>query len=180
MTGDGLHLTGPDGRPYVLGDPIDVFDGPTLIGRVRSVTLSPDGAEVLIENFMTVDFQGFRIGALPKLVLAEVVSFIAEHNPAIHTIGIELSRAIADFDGREALLAKARSEILQSIGAQDIRVTPKAAHFVVTGIWRYDSASVAALAAALQVQREAYRAGKSAMPAPPRSRLGQLLRKKTS
>lgn len=180
MTAVGLRLTGPGGCQYDLGDPIHVFDGQTLIGRVQSVRLSPDGAEVLIENFITVDFQGFRIGALPKLVLAEVVSFIADLRPSIHTIGIELSREIADFDGREALLANARSEILQSIGAQDIRLTPKAAHFVVTGIWRYDSASVAALAAALQVQRDAYRAGKSAMPAPLRTRLGKLLRKKTS
>jgi hypothetical protein len=179
MAEEGLRLTGPNGRDYVLGDPIDVFDGQTLIGRVQSVTLSPDGTEVLVENFMTVDFQGFRIGALPKLVLAEVVNFIAECNPSIHTIGIELSRAIADFDGREALLAEARSEILRSIGARDIMVSPKAAHFAVTGIWRYDSASVAALAAALEAQRNAYRAGKRAMPTAPRTRLGQLLRKKT-
>ncbi|MDM0109950.1 hypothetical protein QTH97_33925 [Variovorax sp. J22R24] len=180
MTGQALRLTGPDGQDYVLGDPIAVFDGETLIGRVRSVTLSPDGAEVLLENFMTVDFQGFRIGALPKLVLAEVVSFIAERHPAIHSIGIELSRAIADFDGREALLAKARSEILQSIGAQDILVSPRAAHFAVTGIWRYNTASVTALAEALRAQRDAYRADKSAKPAAPRNRFGQLLRKKAS
>lgn len=109
-----------------------------------------------------------------------MVSFIAECNSSIHTIGIELSRAIADFVGREALLAEARSEILQSIGARDIVVSPKAAHFAVTGIWRYDSASVAALAAALESQRDAYRTGKRAMPTSPQTRLGQLLRKKKS
>lgn len=109
-----------------------------------------------------------------------MVSFIAECNSSIHTIGIELSRAIADFVGREALLAEARSEILQSIGARDIVVSPKAAHFAVTGIWRYDSASVAALAAALEAQRDAYRTGKRAMPTSPQTRLGQLLRKKKS
>jgi hypothetical protein len=179
MSKEGLRLTGPKGREYVLGDPIDVFDSQTLIGRVQSVKLSPDGAEVLVENFMTVDFQGFRIGALPKLVLAEVVSFIAERHPSVHTIGIELSRAIADFDGREALLAEARAEILRSIGARDIMVSPRAAHFAVTGIWHYDSASVIALAAALDAQRAAYRAGKHAAPALPRTRLGRLLRKKT-
>src|SRR4051812_25781316 len=101
---EGLRLTGPSGQTYMLGDPIEVFDGETLIGREQSVRLSPDGAEVRIENFMTADFQGFRIGALPKLVLAEVVHFIAGCSPSIHTIGIEFSRAIADFDGREALL----------------------------------------------------------------------------
>jgi len=87
-----LRLTGPDGRDYVPGEPIDVFDGEALIGRVQSVTLSYDGTEVWVENFMTVDFEGFRAGALPRLVLAEVVNFIAERHPSVHMIGIELSR----------------------------------------------------------------------------------------
>jgi len=178
-----LRLTGPDGRDYVPGEPIDVFDGEALIGRVQSVTLSYDGTEVWVENFMTVDFEGFRAGALPRLVLAEVVNFIAERHPSVHMIGIELNRDVPEFVGREASLASYRSEILQSIGVRNIRVSPKPQGgrigcLAVTGIWHYDGASVAALAAALRTQRAAYRDARPAMPSKPRSRLDRLLRRK--
>lgn len=185
MSGDGLRLTGPHGRDYVLGEAIDVFDGAVLIGQVQSVTPNADRTEVLIKNFVTVDFASFRAGALPKLVLAEVVGFLAERFPSLQMVGIELSRNITDFDGQEALLARARADILQSIGAQDIHVAPKpqrgpAGHFAVTGIWRYDSASIAALGAALQALRTAYRAGRNGSPQPaqPRPGMVELLRKK--
>lgn len=183
MSFQSLHLTGPQGCPYVLGEPIEVYDGPTLIGRVQSVTMSPGGDEVRVENFLTTDFADFRAKALPKLVLAEVVSFIAERYPSIHAIGIELSRDIEAFEGREATLASARAEILQSIGTNSIRINPKphagqAGHFAVSGVWHYDEASVAALAAVLQAQRAAYR---QRLDAPsgvaPRPTLRRLLRK---
>jgi len=183
MTFQRLHLTGPQGCPYVLGERIEVYDGATLIGRVQSVALSPAGDEVRVENFLTTDFADFRAKALPRLVLAEVVSFIAERYPSIHAIGIELSRDIDGFEGREATLASARAEILQSIGTTDIRISPKphagqAGHFVVTGVWHYDAASVTALAAVLQAQRSAYceRLEAAVKPAS-RPTLRQLLRK---
>lgn len=183
MTFQRLHLTGPEGSPYVLGQRIEVYDGSTLIGRVQSVTLSPAGDEVRVENFFTTDFADFRAKALPKLVLAEVVSFIAGCNPSIHAIGIELSRDIAGFEGREAMLASARADILQSIGASSILISPKphagqAGHFAVTGIWHYDEASVTALAAVLEVQRTAYRERlEAAAKVTTRPTLRQLLRK---
>ncbi|MDM0029551.1 hypothetical protein QTI27_33850 [Variovorax sp. J31P216] len=180
----GLRLTGIGGRDYVLGDGIEVYDGESLIGRVQSVRLSPDGAEVLIENFIQMRFEDFRVGALPRLVLAEVVNFIVERHPGIHLVGIELSRHIPEFQGREALLTSIRSEILASIGAQDVHVTPRPqagekGSFAVTGIWRYDSASVAVLAATLRTQREAYGAIRNAPPANARRRLARLLPGKT-
>jgi hypothetical protein len=183
MTFQRLHLSGPQGRPYVLGERIEVYDGPTLIGRVQSVTPSPGGDEVRVENFLTTDFADFRAKALPKLVLAEVVSFIAERYPSIHAIGIELSRDIEGYEGREATLASARAEILQSIGTSGVRIHPKphpgqAGHFAVTGVWRYDKASVTALAAVLQAQRAAYRERTEAGAKPATRRtLRQLLRK---
>ncbi len=190
MSTQRLRLTGPRGLAYVLGDPIEVLDGQVLIGRVQSLTPSADGTEVFAENFLTVDFAEFRVGALPKLVLAEVVAFIAECYPSIHTIVIELSRDIEGYEGREAVLAGARTLNLQSIGAQDIRVTPKphagqAGHFAVTGVWHYDAASLAALESALATQRAAYFAEKAELvekagkkvEAPKRPGLGQLFRK---
>lgn len=185
MTFERLHLTGPDGRPYVLGQRIEVHDGSALIGRVQSVTPSPGGDAVRIENFVSTDVADFRAKALPKLVLAEVVTFIAERYPSIHAIGIELSRDIAGFEGRQATLASARAEILQSIGTANVQVTPKphagqAGHFAVTGIWHYDAASIAALSAVLRTQREAYRerqAAEEAARATPRPTLRQLLRR---
>ena len=185
MTFERLLLTGPDGRPYVLGERIEVFDGSALIGRVQSVTPSPGGDEVRIENFVSTDSADFRAKALPKLVLAEVVTFIAERYPSIHTIGIELSRDIEGFEGRQTALASARAEILQSIGTANVQVTPKphagqAGHFAVTGAWHYDEASIAALSAVLQAQRAAYRERQkeeAARATPPRPTLRQLLRK---
>jgi hypothetical protein len=183
MTFQRLHLTGPQGSPYVLGERIEVYDGPNLIGRVQSVTPSPGGDEVRIENFLTIDFADFRAKALPKLVLAEVVSFIAERYPSIHAIGIELSRDIEAFEGQAARLATARAEILESIGTSGVQVYPKphagqAGHFAVTGVWRYDEASVAALAAVLQAQRAAYRERtEAAAKSTARPTLRQLLRK---
>ena len=93
MTFKGLTLTGPNGRTYVLGDPIEVYDERTLIGKIHSVMIGANGSEVLLENFWTVDFADFRAKALPKLVLAEVVTFIAQRSLAISAVGIELSRA---------------------------------------------------------------------------------------
>ncbi|MEJ8852870.1 hypothetical protein [Variovorax rhizosphaerae] len=178
-----LTLTGPNGRSYVLGDPIEVYDEETLIGRVLSVTTSANGSEVRIKNFWTVDFGDFRAKALPKLVLAEVVTFIADRSVAISAIGIELNRALEEYKGNEARLATARSETLQSIGARDIRITPKpngtdVAHFSVSGIWHYDSVSVAALAQALGKERAAYRDRKAASsPASRKGRFGNLFRR---
>lgn len=183
MTFQRLNLTGPQRRPYVLGEPIEVYDGSTLIGRVQSVALSPAGDEVRVENFLTTDFADFRARSLPKLVLAEVVSFIAERYPSVHAIGIELSRDIEAFEGREATLASARADILQSIGTSGVRISPKphagqAGHFAVTGVWHYDKASVAALAAVLEAQRAAYRDRlDSIAKVAPRPTLRKLLRK---
>jgi hypothetical protein len=181
MTFQRLLLTGPGGQPYLLGQPIEVFDGAALIGRVQSVTLSPGGDEVRIENFLTTDMASFRARALPKLVLAEVVSFIAERYRSIHAILIELSRDIEGFEGREAMLASVRADILHSIGAVDVCVVPKphpdhAAHFAVHGVWRYDESSVAALAAVLEAQRAAYRTRLQAADPPRPKGLRRLLR----
>jgi hypothetical protein len=182
MTSQRLHLTGPDGRAYVLGDRIEVHDGRTLIGRVQSVSVSPQGDEVRLENFLTVDFDDFRARALAKLVLAEVVMFLCEGFPSLHTIGVELSRDIEGYEGRETKLANARADILQSIGATSIQISPKphagqAGHFAVTGLWHYDTASIDALAAALQNERTAYCARREAAKPPPRPYLGKLFRK---
>jgi len=173
MTGFRLRLTGPQGQRYALGEPIEVYDDATLIGRVHSVTVSADGMEVLAENFLTVNFAEFRSAGLPRLVLAEVVNFIIESFPAIHTIGLELSRDIEGYEGREAMLAGARTEILQSIGAQGVMVTPKpvagrAGHFAVTGVWHYDRQSLALLSSTLAAQRAAYQASRKPADPPPR------------
>ena len=66
MTFKRLTMTGPNGRSYVLGDSIEVYDDQTLIGQVRSVTIGANGSEVFIENFWTVDFEDFRAKALPN------------------------------------------------------------------------------------------------------------------
>jgi len=157
----GLRITGPDAKPYVLGETIDVYDGSTHVGRVLSVGVGANGNEVRLEDFLTTDLGDLRAKGIALLVMAEIVTFVSERYPSVHAIGIVLSRDLEGFEGREAKLASVRSRMLQSIGADSIRVTPKpharhAGHFVVSGIWQYNRSSVEALAKVLETERAAY------------------------
>ena len=167
MTFKSLRITGPDKRPYVLGDPIDVFDGQEHVGRLLSVSVSANGNEVRLEDFLTTSLPDMRSKGIPMLVMAEVVTFISERYPSVHAIGIVLSREIEGFEAHGAKLATHRADMLRAIGADGIRVTPKphaekAGHFAVSGIWQYNRANIEALAAVLERERAAYRERKQA------------------
>lgn len=164
MTFQGLRITGPRPGPYVLGDPIHVLDGSTHLGRLQRVSMNAGGGELLLEDFITTDLELMRSRRLTRLITVEVLSFFVERYPTISAIGIVLSADIEVIEGAPggaAKLASARERLLQSIGADHIRVTPDPhprypAHFAVSGIWQYNRDNAQTLAAALQTERAAY------------------------
>lgn len=179
MTSTRLRLTGPGQRDYVPGQSIEIFDGDEHLGTVQTVTLGAGGDEVTLADFAAADLSGVFARCLGKLIVAEVVAFVARHHAEAHSVRIELGRDVEDLAERHGV-ATFRTELLQGIGAEQIQVLPRpraahSGHFVVTGIWRYDSASLASLEAALAREREGYRP--PAVPEPPaRSWLNRLLK----
>lgn len=188
MTFKGLRITGLRSGPYVLGEPLDVFDGKLHLGRLNRVSASADGSELRLEDFRTTDLKQLGTWRTARLIVVELLSFFIERFPAISAIGIVLSADIEAFESQEGgavRLAGARAQMLQSVGAKDIRVTPRphprhAAHFVVSGVWLYNRDNAQMLARALQDERHAYcQRLAAATPAepPPRSVLSRLLSK---
>jgi hypothetical protein len=161
MTFERLTLTSPGSRSYTPGTPIEVFDGGTHLGTVRTVELSATGHELRLGDFAVTDATVIYTRNTALLLIAEVVTFAAERYSTVNAIEIHLDADIDGFEGCEAYLAAVRSEMLQRIGSHSIQVQPKPhpgrrAHFTVTGIWSYDRESLAALDQVLKAERAAY------------------------
>jgi len=156
-----LRLAGPGPGGYAPGESIHVYHGRHLIGRVHNVSVNASGNEVRLEDFVAQDIADLRARGIALLIMAEVIAFVLNHYPAVQLVGIVLSRDIEGFEGRGNKLASARAEMLRQVGAERIRVTPKAhatqaGHFAVSGIWEYSRESLDALKATLDAQRIAY------------------------
>ncbi|MBS0450729.1 MAG: hypothetical protein JSS14_05405 [Proteobacteria bacterium] len=184
----GLRITGLRSGPYVLGEPLDVFDGKVHLGRLYTVTASADGAELRLEDFRATDLRQLGSWRTARLIVVEVLSFFIERFPAISAIGIVLSADIESLESQKdgaTRLASARAQMLQSVGVHDIHVAPRphprySAHFVVSGMWLYNRDNADLLAGALRDERLAYGQFRAAAlpPAPaPRSVLSRLLQK---
>ena len=194
MTFTGLRIAGRKPGPYVLGDPLDVFDGAMHLGRLNSVSTSANGSELKLEDFRTTDLSRLRTWRTARLIVVEVIHFFVEQYPSVSAIGIVLSADIESLEGQEGgatRLASARAQMLQSVGADDIHVMPMphprhAAHFTVSGVWKYNRDNAQMLADALRIERAAYAerlaaAAAASAPAsaanPPRSVFSRLLAK---
>ena len=188
MTFKGLRITGLRSGPYVLGEPLDVFDGKMHLGRLNIVSASADGSEVRLEDFRTTDLKQMGSWRTARLIVVEVLNFFLERFPSISAIGIVLSADIESLESQKdgpVRLASARAQMLQSVGAQDIHVTPRphprySAHFVVSGLWLYNQDNAELLARMLREDRDAYGQRRPAGPrseAPSRSMLSRLLQK---
>lgn len=189
MTFKGLRISGPRSGTYVLGEPLDVFDGQLHLGRLNLVSASADGSELRLDDFRTTDLKQLGTWRTARLIVVELLAFFVERFPAINAVGLVLSADIEAFEGKEggaARLASARAQMLQSVGVKDVIVTPRphprhAAHFVVSGVWLYTRDNAQMLAGVLQVEREAYgarvAAGVKPCEPPPRSMLSRLLSK---
>ncbi|SFM72966.1 hypothetical protein [Variovorax sp. OV329] len=188
MTFQGLRIAGPRSGPYVLGEPLDVFDDQLHLGRLNQVSTSPDGGELRLEDFRTTDLKRLGTWRTARLIVVEVLSFFVDRYPAISAIGIVLSADIEAFEAQEegaTRLAGARARMLQSVGVQDIQVMPRphprhAAHFVVGGVWLYNRDNARLLTDVLQEERAVYAGRLAAVPPAeplPRSMLSRLLSK---
>ena len=85
-----------------------------------------------------------------------VTVHIAEHFSNVTTISFLLDREIEGYGGGMRL-AGSRSALLQSIGAENIVITPRpepehAGQFVVAATWQYNQQNLASLNAALAVE----------------------------
>lgn len=163
-----LQMTGPNGRPYILGEALHVCDGDVLLGVLDPLPVNRTGTEVHIEHFVPHYRVGGQARDNGRLVLLEMVAFIVERFHAVQAISITLSRNIENYaDGMN--LAIVRSAFLHSIGTANVVVAPKpdatqAGHFVVSGVWIYNPENLASLRAMLHVERDAYLARHKAAP----------------
>lgn len=162
MSSPILQITGPERRPYRLGDPMYIYDGDRYVGDVPSVRVRPGGHEVEIENFRPANTPLQHRASLGRLVLAELLTFVFENFPSVQAVQITLSSSIEAFQGTGIALAKIRAEVLQSAGCASVTTVarPHAAypgHFAVSGVWTYSTASVAALQSMLLAERAVYR-----------------------
>lgn len=167
MTRAKLRITGPHSSPYVLGEPMYLYDGSLHIATLDPVPVNREGTEVHIEHFSptaTVTQQKLEIS---KLALVEMVYFIAENFTSVQAISLSLSRQVEGY-GDGMRLAGARSAFLQSLGASHIVIAPKPnaehmGHFIVSGLWEYNPVNLEALISVLQRERDTYYAGRPAL-----------------
>ncbi len=162
MSSPILQITGPDHRPYRLGDPMYIYDGERFVGDVQRVRVRPGGHEVEIENFRPANIPLHHRASLGRLVLAELLTFVFEKFPSVQAVQITLSNSIEAFQGPGIALAKIRAEVLQSAGCAAVTTVARPhptypGHFAVTGVWTYSTASVAALQSMLLAERAAHR-----------------------
>lgn len=160
MSSGTLKITGTDGAPYSLGQPLWVFAGNALLARLDPVPLLKNGTELHIEAFDPTRVVREETRHVGRLIFLEICDFISQHFPQIQAISFVLSRQI-DLMGGGAQLAAARSETMSRIGAVDVHMTPKSdakpGHFVVSGVWIYSDRTYAALLSVLEEERAHYR-----------------------
>jgi hypothetical protein len=185
MSFERLQITGPNGNPYRLGEPMEVHDGAIHLGTLDPVTVSRDGTEVLLQRFLPSQFLKDQKWNFGPLVLLEVTAFLAEHFQGLQVVHYLLTRDI-EIHGDGMTVATARAQLLDAIGAEAVTVSPRPdsevpGNFVVWGVWAYNERNLAALGECLAREREVYRqwdaatVGSAPPPSTLRTRLRQLL-----
>jgi hypothetical protein len=190
MTPPGLRITGPNPEAYVVGEPLDVLAGDVHLGRLNVIRISPDGGAMELDDFQTTDLARLKTWRTARLIVVEILNFLVDRCPSASVFRISLSADVEAFNGTETgarRLAQARMQMLQGVGASDIRMTPKphprhAAHFAVSGIWHYTTSNAQCLADALADERLAFARlqaeAAQAVPTPPaETMIGRLLTK---
>jgi hypothetical protein len=160
MTPGHLRITGPDAAPYVLGQPMQVYDHDQLLATLDPVPLRNNGTEIHVESFNPAQAVRDERRHVGRLIFLEICAFISENFPQIQAISFIFSRQV-DVLGAGEQQAASRSETMSRIGALDVRITPKAnaqpGHFVVSGVWVYSEPNYRALHAVLEEERALYR-----------------------
>ena len=184
-TTEKIRITGKGGVAYVLGTPMCLYDGDVHIGTLDPVPVNKLGTEVHVEHFTPAAIPGDRKVALSKLVLVEMVLYLAENFNSVQAISVALGREIEGY-GDAVRLADARSIFLENIGASHIKMTPKPngehmGHFVVSGVWIYNPSNFAALTEVVQAERDTYFGAQRANGGIPKpSRLNALVKRLTA
>ena len=160
MIFEKLHLTGPGGSPYKLGEPMHVHDGARFLGTVEPIEVGPDRSEVRISRFSSAPSIGSGQRNFGPLLLIEVTLFLVERFRNIESVHFNLRREIEVY-GDGMMVAAARAELLRSIGATDVHARPQPdpsspGNFVVRGAWVYTEDSLLALRLAVALQRDLY------------------------
>jgi hypothetical protein len=159
MTHGFLSMRNPSGEPYSLGQPMHVYDGETLLGILDPLPLQHNGTQVHIEGFAAQAPILKETRHVGRLIFLEVCAFLLANFPQIQSISFRLTRHIDMLGGGERQAAL-RTETMLRIGASDVNIAPhpdaSPGHFVVSGVWVYNSQNVAALHEVLEEQRALY------------------------
>lgn len=159
MNFDALRFSGRDGAPCVPGEPICVHVGEIHAGTVDPAPLSLGGTRILLAHYNArTDEASRRLHKMNfgRVSLLGVTAHVAEHYSNLTTISFLLNREIEGYGGG-VRLAGSRSALLQSIGAENIVITPRpeperAGQFVVAATWQYNQQNLALLHAALAAE----------------------------
>ncbi|MDM0043026.1 hypothetical protein QTH91_00895 [Variovorax dokdonensis] len=191
MSSPGLRISGPKPDAYVLGEPLDVFDGDLHLGRLNSIQVGAGGGTLHLDDFRTTDLKRLQTWRTARLIVVEILSYLVDRHPSVSAFDISLSADVEALDGTEGgarRLAQARMQMLHSVGTTEIRMVPKphprhSAHFVVRGVWYYNADNAQALAHALNEERQGFAQRKidaaqaEPVTAPPPSMIARLLAK---
>jgi hypothetical protein len=157
MESQFIHIVGPGGAPYELGQPMLMFAGPLFLGRVDPVELSNCGAAVHFGSFASTSVAREEPRNVGALLFYEACAHVVRFHPQVELIGFSLSRPMPGV-GDADLQAATRVAALERIGASNIEVTPAPSGLsVVTGSWACSERNHHQLKLALEEQRAIYR-----------------------
>ncbi|MDM0041681.1 hypothetical protein QTH89_05900 [Variovorax sp. J22G21] len=159
MTSRGLSLAGAGRAPYVLGQPLWIWEEEEHVGTVQRVEADDDASRIRLGQFAYADTPAARRVTVRKLAMFEVTTFLVTRFPCITEVWFDLDHRLeTQRDG--VALASLRSRLLKSMGAEEIKIIPRLGeagdgHFALEAVWRNSAAAQAALAQALHAAREA-------------------------
>ncbi|MEP6721544.1 MAG: hypothetical protein ABJA77_08880 [Variovorax sp.] len=126
---------------------------------MQRVEANADASQVRLGQFAYADTAAARRVTVRKLVMFELTTFLVTRFPRIAEVRFDLDHRLETRrDG--VALANMRSRLLQSMGAEEIKIIPRLGeagdgHFTLKALWRNSPAAQAALALALHDAREA-------------------------
>ncbi len=153
-----IHITGPGGASYQLGQPMLMFAGRFFLGRVDPVRLSNRGAEVHLGSFTHTSVIREEPRNVGALLFYEACAHVTRFHPRVQVISFASSRPMPGV-GDPATQAAARVAVVERIGATNVQVTPmQSGLVVVSGSWACNERNLHALNVALEEHRAIFRA----------------------
>lgn len=151
-----IRFTGPDGAPYLLGQPMRVYEGSALLATLDPVLIQNGGTELHISDFSPTHAIANETRQIGRWIFFEICVFTIERFPQIQTIGFSFERPfVGPGSGVERAVSRAR--LLEQVGAVDvsIKLLTTGAH-LVSGVWHYSEQNIASVRNALVEQRTIY------------------------